>query len=76
MNYGLCNLNIVPLRIEDSDCSEMVSQVLYGDLFEVLELSEKWCKIHTAPLLVIRRGARPRGHCPLLCVCYVQYHTE
>ena len=45
MNYGLCNLNIVPLRIEDSDCSEMVSQVLYGDLFEVLELSEQWCKV-------------------------------
>ena len=45
MNYGLCNLNIVPLRIEDSDCSEMVSQVLYGELFEVLELSEKWCKV-------------------------------
>ena len=45
MNYGLCNLNIVPLRIEDSDCSEMVSQVLYGDLFEVLEITEKWCKV-------------------------------
>ena len=45
MNYGVCNLSIVPLRLEDSDRSELVSQVLYGDLFEVLEISKKWCKI-------------------------------
>lgn len=45
MDYGLCNLNIIPLRLEDSDCSEMVSQVLYGDLFEILEITEKWCKV-------------------------------
>ena len=45
MDYGLCNLNIVPLRLEDSDCSEMISQVLYGDLFEILEVKEKWCKV-------------------------------
>ena len=45
MDYGLCNLNIIPLRLEDSDCSEMVSQVLYGDLFEILEISEKWYKV-------------------------------
>ena len=45
MDYGLCNLNIIPLRLEDSDCSEMISQVLYGDLFEILEVTEKWCKV-------------------------------
>ena len=45
MNYGLCNLSIVPLRLEDSDRSEMVSQVLYGDLFEVLEETKKWSRI-------------------------------
>ena len=55
MNYGLCNLNIVPLRIEDSDCSEMVSQVLYGDLFEVLELSEKWCRRIVLSISGVRR---------------------
>lgn len=40
MNYGICNLNIVPLRFENSDRSEMVSQVLYGDLFELLEITK------------------------------------
>ena len=36
MNYGICNLSIVPLRLEASDTSEMVSQVIYGDVFKVL----------------------------------------
>jgi ribosomal protein L24 len=45
MKYGLCNLSIVPLRFEDSDRSEMVSQVIYGDLFEIIEVTKKWCKI-------------------------------
>lgn len=45
MNYGLCNLSIVPLRLEDSDRSEMVSQVLYGDLFEIIESTKKWSRI-------------------------------
>jgi len=42
MKYGLCNLSIVPLRIESSDTSEMISQVLYGELFEIIEFSKKW----------------------------------
>jgi len=42
MNYGLCNLSSVPLRSEASDTSEMISQVLYGDLFEIIETTKKW----------------------------------
>jgi len=45
MNYGLCNLSIVPLRAEASDTSEMVSQVLYGETFKVLEVRKKWSRI-------------------------------
>ena len=45
MKYGLCNLSIVPLRSEASDTSEMVSQVMYGDLFKVLEKTNKWVYI-------------------------------
>ena len=37
MLYGICNLSIVPLRIEASDASEMVSQVLFGEDFLILE---------------------------------------
>jgi hypothetical protein len=48
MQYGLCNLSIVPLRIEPSDKSELVSQILYGELFKVLEQRKKWSRIRLA----------------------------
>lgn len=48
MLYGICNLSIVPLRIESSDASEMVSQVLFGEHFKVLEKRKKWSKIRLA----------------------------
>ncbi|GLB49833.1 C40 family peptidase [Neptunitalea lumnitzerae] len=48
MQFGICNLSIVPLRLEPSDASEMVSQVLYGDHFKVLEQRKKWSRIRLA----------------------------
>jgi gamma-D-glutamyl-L-lysine dipeptidyl-peptidase len=45
MKYGICTLSIVPLRAEPSDKSELVSQVLYGELFKILEQRKKWVKI-------------------------------
>ena len=48
MRYGICNLSIVPLRLEPSDPSEMVTQVLYGDAFKVLEQRKKWSRIRLA----------------------------
>jgi len=48
MQYGITHLSIVPLRLEPSDPSELVSQVLYGDCFKVLEQRKKWSKIRLA----------------------------
>ncbi|WP_027391340.1 C40 family peptidase [Aquimarina latercula] len=48
MLYGICNLSIVPLRFEPNDPSEMVSQVLYGEHFKVLEKRKKWSRIRLA----------------------------
>lgn len=48
MKYGICNLSIVPLRLEAADPSEMVSQVLYGERFKVLEERKKWSRIRLA----------------------------
>ncbi len=45
MNYGICNLSAIPLRFEPNDKSEMVSQVLFGEHFKVLEKSKQWRKI-------------------------------
>lgn len=48
MDYGICNLSIVPLRGEASDMSEMVTQVLYGEHFKILEIRKKWSRIRLA----------------------------
>jgi len=48
MQYGVCNLSIVPLRLEPTDKSELVSQVLYGDFFKILEQRKSWSKIRLA----------------------------
>jgi len=43
--FGICNLAIIPLRAEASDRSEIVSQVLFGEHFEVLEQQKQWTHI-------------------------------
>ncbi|WP_298553558.1 C40 family peptidase [uncultured Algibacter sp.] len=48
MQYGICNLSIVPLRNEPADTSELVSQVIYGDFFKILEQRKQWSKIRLA----------------------------
>lgn len=45
MKYGICILSIVPLRAEPSDKSELVSQVLYGEIFKIVDQRKKWVKI-------------------------------
>ncbi|NND10072.1 MAG: C40 family peptidase [Flavobacteriaceae bacterium] len=48
MRYGICNLSIVPLREFPQDSSEMISQILYGEHFKVLEKRKKWSRIRIA----------------------------
>jgi hypothetical protein len=48
MNYGICHLSVIPLRAEATDTSEMVSQLLYGELFKVIEIRKKWSRIRLA----------------------------
>jgi hypothetical protein len=43
--FGICNLAIIPLRAEPNDRSEIVSQVLFGEHFEILENQNQWSKI-------------------------------
>ncbi|MBV1888376.1 MAG: C40 family peptidase [Urechidicola sp.] len=45
MQFGICNLSIVPLRMEPSDQSELISQVLFGEHFKVLEMRSKWSRV-------------------------------
>ncbi len=43
--YGICNLAIIPLRNEPNDRSEQVSQVLFGEHFQIIEQQKQWLKI-------------------------------
>ncbi|MCI2229605.1 C40 family peptidase [Polaribacter sp. MSW13] len=45
MLYGICNLSIVPLRAKEFDTSEMISQVLFGEHFTIIEKQKNWSKI-------------------------------
>jgi hypothetical protein len=48
MLFGICNLSIVPLRTLESDSSEMRSQLLFGEHFEIIEKQKNWSKIRLA----------------------------
>lgn len=47
MEYGICNLAVIPIRFEPNETSEMVSQLLFGETFEIIEWVEKWARITT-----------------------------
>ena len=48
MQYGICPLSTVPVRISPEESSEMLSQLLFGGHFKVLESRKYWSKIRIA----------------------------
>lgn len=42
---GIIILSLVPLRVADDECSEMYSQLLFGERVEILETRERWLKV-------------------------------
>ncbi|QCK17105.1 C40 family peptidase [Mangrovivirga cuniculi] len=45
---GICRLSIVPVRGEPRHAAEMVTQLLFGDHYEIIEEKEEWKKIRMA----------------------------
>lgn len=48
MKYGISGLSIIPLRKEPSEKSEMTSQILFGEHFDVHESFMGWCRVTMA----------------------------
>jgi len=48
MQYGICHLCIVPVRSEADETSELLTQLLYGEHFKILEERKVWSKIRHA----------------------------
>ena len=45
--YGVANLSVLNLRAEPSHRSELVSQMLFGDAYSVVEETPDWLKVRT-----------------------------
>lgn len=49
MHHGICPLSVIPVRSSSSHKSEMISQLLFGEVFEILEHKGKqWLRIRSA----------------------------
>lgn len=42
MQYGICNLGLIPLRQEADHCASQTSEVLYGEHFKILKQRKDW----------------------------------
>lgn len=47
MSFGICSLSIIPCRKEPASTSEMVTQLLFGETYTVVEDREDWIQITT-----------------------------
>lgn len=45
MRYGICKLSVVPMRKEASHKSELVSELLFNDIYQIIDENEEWLKI-------------------------------
>ena len=45
MQHGICSISLIPMRAEPSSKSEMVSQLLFGETYQVLEAQSEWLYI-------------------------------
>jgi hypothetical protein len=45
MIHAFCNVALAPIRAENSDKSEMISQILFGEGLEILEIKADWSYI-------------------------------
>ena len=45
MDKGVCIVTVAPVRAENSDRAEIVTQILYGESLDILEVNKNWTKI-------------------------------
>jgi len=43
--YGLCHLPLIPLRLSAAHQSEMISQLIFGEIYSIIQSEENWLKI-------------------------------
>lgn len=48
MSHGICLLSVVPCRKEPANVSEMVTQLLFGETYQITDETDEWYKITTS----------------------------
>ena len=48
MDYGICPQSVVALREKPDEIATMVSQMLYGEAFKIIETRKHWSKVRLA----------------------------
>lgn len=45
MNKGICMVTVAPVRAENSDRAEIVTEILFGESADILEVNKNWTRI-------------------------------
>ncbi|CEJ70820.1 Gamma-D-glutamyl-L-lysine endopeptidase [Chryseobacterium oranimense G311] len=45
MNKGICNVTVAPVRADSSDRAEIVTEILFGESADILEVNKNWTRI-------------------------------
>ncbi|WP_066440730.1 C40 family peptidase [Chryseobacterium sp. CCH4-E10] len=45
MNKGICSVTVAPVRAESSDKAEIVTEILFGESADILEVNKNWTRI-------------------------------
>jgi len=48
MQYGICPLSVIPIRLKAENAGELISQLLFGEHFKILEKRKFWSRIRVA----------------------------
>ncbi len=47
MKYGYCNLSLIAVRSSADHCAEIITQLLFGESFDIIDTSDNWAFINT-----------------------------
>jgi hypothetical protein len=48
LEHGICALSVVPVRADPTDKAEIVTQLIFGDCYSILQVQNQWQQVRTA----------------------------
>lgn len=87
MSRGFCNVSVAPVRADHSDRAEMITQVLYGEGVDIIEVRNNWTliKLHydgyegwvdTKQVTALSEEAFSQRKLQLVTECFKSYTTQ